>query len=67
MKERILFKINIKNIGLIVLLAFLNTGLFYLAQRLKLPFWLDTIGTMATAIQFGPLAGDDKADRLTVT
>ena len=57
MKERILFKINIKNIGLIVLLAFFNTVLFYLAQRLKLPFWLDTIGTMAAAIQFGPLAG----------
>ncbi len=57
MKDRILFRINIKNTVLITALAFLNAGLFYLAQQMKLPFWLDTIGTMAAAIQLGPLAG----------
>ncbi|MCR5010721.1 MAG: hypothetical protein K6A72_00060 [Lachnospiraceae bacterium] len=28
-----------------------------LARFLNLPFWLDTVGTMAAAVAFGPLAG----------
>jgi hypothetical protein len=32
----------------------INIGCGYLAGRFSLPFWLDTIGTMAAAIAFGP-------------
>ncbi|MBP3296885.1 MAG: hypothetical protein J6M27_09920 [Lachnospiraceae bacterium] len=34
-----------------------NIGCGYLAGSLSLPFWLDTIGTMAAAIAFGPAIG----------
>ncbi len=34
-----------------------NIGCGYLAGKLSLPFWLDTIGTMAAAIAFGPAIG----------
>ena len=57
MKKRLFFDLNIKNIILIIVFAALNVGLFFLAKYLKLPFWLDTIGTMAAAIELGPAAG----------
>ena len=32
-------------------------GLFFVAQSFELPFWLDTVGTMAAAMELGPAAG----------
>lgn len=57
MKKRLLFDLNIRNIILIIVFAALNIGLFFLSKYLRLPFWLDTTGTMAAAVELGPVAG----------
>ncbi len=57
MKNRLLFRPSIKNIVTIVVFSALNIGMFYVSNVLKLPFWLDTIGTMASAVSLGPVAG----------
>ena len=57
MKKRLFFDLNIKNIFLIIVFAALNVGLFFLSKYLQLPFWLDTIGTMAAAVELGVAAG----------
>ena len=57
MKKRLLFELNIKNIILIIVFSALNVGLFFLSKYLQLPFWLDTIGTMAAAVELGAAAG----------
>ena len=50
MKERLLFRPSIKNFAAIIILSTLNIGLFHAAKTLQLPFWLDTVGTMAAAV-----------------
>lgn len=57
MKKRLFFDLNIKNIFLVIVFAALNVGLFFLSKYLQLPFWLDTIGTMAAAVELGVAAG----------
>lgn len=57
LKEIILFKVNRYSIITMLVALVLNIGGHYLSGYLNLPVWLDTIGTMAVAIQFGPLAG----------
>ena len=56
-KRIFLFELNIQNIVGILCCILLNMVGQRFAEWLKLPFWLDTIGTMACAIALGPLAG----------
>ncbi len=56
-KKRILFKVNAYTILTMCVAVLIDMGGGYLATSAGLPFWLDMIGTMIVAIQFGPLAG----------
>ena len=56
-KDIVLFQINRTSILVIILSIAINFGGHFLSQALKLPFWLDTIGTMLSAILYGPLVG----------
>ena len=56
-KNRWTFEISLKNIAMIVIGALINIGGFYVASELKLPVWLDSIGTFLNAIVLGPIAG----------
>ena len=51
------FAVSWKSIGLILLGIVINLAGRKLAQRLSLPFWMDSIGTLTAAISLGPLAG----------
>ena len=57
MRERLLFRPSIRNLATVIILSALNLGLFFAASSLELPLWLDTIGTMAAAMELGPAAG----------
>ena len=57
MKDKLLFKVSVKNVVLIIFFVALNTGLFFTAKNVEMPFWLDTVGTMAAAMELGPAAG----------
>lgn len=57
MKEKLFFRISFKNIALMLFLIVLNSELFYFSRSFELPLWLDTIGTMAAAMELGPVAG----------
>ena len=57
LKDVMLFKINCYTILTMLAAVFVDILLGYLAGQLQLPFWLDLIGTMIVAIQFGPIAG----------
>ncbi|MBR1692705.1 MAG: response regulator [Lachnospiraceae bacterium] len=56
-QRRWLFAPTWKNIGMIIIGIVLNVIGRVTAQRLSLPFWLDSIGTFFSAIQLGPVAG----------
>ncbi|MBE6909439.1 MAG: response regulator [Ruminococcaceae bacterium] len=51
------FEINPGNIALILLCTGVNFLGAWLAKRLMMPFWLDSIGTFMAAVLLGPLAG----------
>ena len=55
--ETVFFRINLYSILCILLGILIDMGGHYLARWLEPPLWLDLVGTMAVAIQFGPLAG----------
>ena len=57
MIKKLLFRPSPKNILLIIIMTALNLGLYFTALDLELPFWLDTVGTMAVAMELGPLGG----------
>ena len=57
LREIFLFPINVYSIIALILCVILNMAGQRLASSLDLPFWLDTTGTMAAAICYGPLAG----------
>ena len=56
-KNKWTFQVNVKNIAMIILGALINVGGYYLAAQLKLPIWLDSVGTFLNAILLGPVAG----------
>lgn len=51
------FEFNIKSILLIIFCIVINFIGRYLAIRLELPFWLDSIGTCLSAVILGPISG----------
>ena len=51
------FRVNAGNIALILLGTALNLLGGWLAGRLFLPFWLDSVGTFISAVLLGPIAG----------
>ena len=57
LKDTVLFKLNKYSLISMIIAIGLNVAGHYLAYYLKLPFWLDMIGTMFVAIQLGPIAG----------
>ncbi|MBP5262029.1 MAG: diguanylate cyclase [Clostridiales bacterium] len=57
LKELIFFKVNKYSVISMLAAIAINLAGHYGMGYVSLPFWLDTIGTMFAAIQFGPLAG----------
>ena len=57
LKDIFLFQIDKVSVTAILLGIILNIILQNLAIWLKLPLWLDSVGTIAIAIKFGPVAG----------
>jgi len=57
LREIILFKCNKVSMFTILTTILLNITTALLCGVLNLPFWLDSIGTIITSLQFGPLAG----------
>lgn len=57
MKEKLLFKPSKRAIFMLVCCVILNIVGHIMAEQLKLPWMLDTIGTMTSAIALGPIAG----------
>ena len=55
--RRLVFKPTAANLLLMIVMIGVNLGGHYLADALKLPVWLDTIGTMVVAILLGAMAG----------
>ena len=55
--ELVFFHVNLYSIMTILLGILIDMGGHYLSVWLEPPLWLDLIGTMVVAIQFGPLAG----------
>ena len=55
LKRLILFKLNFYTAVFILLCVAMNVAGNFVSTSLKLPVWLDTIGTMAVAIALGPL------------
>ncbi|MCR5148600.1 MAG: hypothetical protein K6C35_06485 [Eubacterium sp.] len=51
------FKVNKISILIILFAIFVDVVGCVFASSVSIPFWLDSIGTMTTAIQFGPVAG----------
>ncbi len=51
------FRLNAANIALILLGTGLDLLGRWVAKRLFLPFWLDSIGTFLSAVMLGPVAG----------
>ncbi|MCR5054861.1 MAG: hypothetical protein K6A69_08460, partial [Lachnospiraceae bacterium] len=51
------FPINTLTVGVLLFSIVLNLGGRKLASVLTLPFWLDTVGTLLSAVLYGPLAG----------
>ena len=57
MMKKWAFRVNAGNIALILLGTALNLLGGWLAGRLFLPFWLDSVGTFISAVLLGPIAG----------
>ncbi len=51
------FPINTLTVGVLLFSFVLNLGGRKLASVLALPFWLDTVGTLLSAVLYGPFAG----------
>lgn len=51
------FKLNKTSLTVMLVSVLVNCGLGFIAQKTGIPFWLNGIGTVVTAISFGPLAG----------
>ena len=50
-------KINSYSIIAMIFCVIMNIAGHYITRMLNMPFWLDTLGTMVIAIQYGPLYG----------
>ena len=57
LKEIIFFKVTRYFVMTMLTSLLINYAGYVVAHFFKLPFWLDTIGTMVAAIEFGPIAG----------
>ena len=57
MIKRCFFKLTWKSILIILMGVIINLAGRFLAQALILPLWLDSIGTLLSAVLLGPLAG----------
>lgn len=57
LKSIVFFKVNQYSIFTMLIMIAVNIGGNYLAKGLKLPLWLDCLGTTITSVLFGPLAG----------
>lgn len=51
------FEITWKNILVMIICIGVNVGLKTMAVKMKLPFWLDSVGTCGSACLLGPIAG----------
>ncbi len=50
-------KINSYSIIAMIFCVIINISGHFITQKLNMPLWLDTLGTMVIAIQYGPLFG----------
>ena len=55
--KKLYFEMNKYSVITMAVCILLNMGGYLLSYTLNLPYWLDSVGTMAASVQFGPLAG----------
>lgn len=56
-RRRWTFKLSLSNILILLLALLINVFGNYIAESFRLPFWLDSVGTILTAGILGPLGG----------
>lgn len=55
--DKLKFKVNKTTFAIMMISVLINCVLGFISQKAGMPLWLNSIGTMITAIHFGPLAG----------